>query len=105
MTKILVIDSINRQVRPFVVNSYKDMQQIVGGIIERAVTLTTRDDIFVDEEGMFKAYRYGFVIKGAHQPFIGNGFVIGEANCEGNPTDVKIKSNELLDLIQWIDTP
>lgn len=59
-------------------NSLRDLQKAVGGPIEIAHEFPKGDVCFVDEEGLFKGYTYGFQIVGSHQEFfVGNGVVVG----------------------------
>jgi hypothetical protein len=79
------------------------MQAAVGRKIELAVQLPNGDDVFVDEEGLFKQPKTGwFTVRGAHQPFAGNGLVVGH-DGRGNTIAAKISLDELRRLIGWTE--
>lgn len=54
-----------------------ELQKRVGGYIELATQFPNGDTLFVDEEGLFKENQQFFVIIGGHQPFAGNGVIVG----------------------------
>ena len=55
-------------------------------------TLATRydngDGVLVDDEGLLKPQHTFFTVRGGHQPFAGNGIVLGTTR-NGNETHVK----------------
>lgn len=75
--KALLIDSAAREIRAVEYEDYKDLQRFVGGLISTARSWDTGDVLFVDDEGLFKAQRHFFRIKGYEQPLPGNGVVVG----------------------------
>lgn len=70
------------------------LQKLVGGYIEVAVRLDNQDVIYVDEEGLLKKYEVFFEYEGAHQPFAGNGVMVG-TNSKGADVDCKTTLEEL----------
>ena len=58
----------------------ENFQALVGGLIERGTTYGPLE-VYVDEEGLFKKYAYGFELDG--KIFVGNGFVVA-LNRSGN---------------------
>lgn len=101
-TKVLVIDAQKQEIREATVETLEDMQAIVEGLIERAQILKTGDEIYVNEEGLFKNFEYGFSVAGAFSRFyLGSGYVIGEADDEGDNTDVKISIENLKKLVTF----
>src|SRR3990167_3606882 len=55
------------------------MQTVVGGRIDVAHQIDDNNAIFVNDEGMFTAMDF-FEYRGAHQPFAGNGIIVGTMN-------------------------
>ena len=56
-----------------------ELRSMVGGWIELARSWENGDTLYVDEDGLSKittASRY-FTIEGGHQPFAGNGVIVG----------------------------
>jgi len=101
--KAILIDVFNRTITETIVNGLGDLQKAVGGYIETA----TRDekngkevDVFVDEEGLFK-YNHFFEYRGAHQPFAGNGIVVG-ANAAGETIDCPMTINEVKAKVRFL---
>lgn len=87
--RALKIDSDKREVTEIDVNSLKDLQQAVGGLITYAHHLDNGDAIFVDDEGLFKSPEHFFMVKGTPQPFAGNGVVVGPTDTQGEETPAK----------------
>lgn len=106
MIRMILIDSEKKEVTEFAAHpgaSLEAMQQSVKGMIERATQLPNGDDVYVDEEGLFKGYKSGFVLPGiGHQPFIGNGVVAG-CNVEGDTISAKSSLDVLRKQIKFID--
>lgn len=70
------------------------MQKTVGGYICVAGTIG-RDVLYVDDEGMLKRYKRGFIYRGKHQPFFGNGIICGADN-DGNTVSAGIPLYEVV---------
>ena len=68
------------------------MQKAVGGYIERATELKNGDSIFVNEEGLLENPRFFFEVEGGHQPFAGNGVVVGGEDEDPQPRPVRLVS-------------
>jgi len=77
------------------------MQKAVGGYIERATELKNGDSIFVNEEGLLENPRFFFEVEGGHQPFAGNGVVVGGEDEDGETTNAKSEVEELKRLITF----
>jgi hypothetical protein len=78
--KGIKIDAVNQMIFEVEVDGLKGLQKEVGGYIEMATSFPNGDVLFVDEEGLLKNPEYFFEIKGAYQPFGGNGIVVGTTN-------------------------
>lgn len=75
--KAFHIDVTARTVAEVSYEGLDDMQKFVGGGIELAMRLVSGDVLFVDDEGLFKYHEF-FVVPLGHQPFAGNGLVVGK---------------------------
>ena len=55
------------------------LRGIVGGSIAFAHTFENGDTLYVNDEGLLDdSIDYGFIIEGGHQPFAGNGVIVGQ---------------------------
>lgn len=75
--------------------SAEAMHKHLGGYLEVAFQFPNLDTIYVDEEGLLKGHVLNwFTVKGGHQPFAGNGLVVG---CDdmGNSVAAKTTIEEL----------
>ena len=100
--KALHINSIERTVTEVTIedsDSLKQLQNLVGGFIEPAGSFENGDYVFVDEEGLYK-YKTFFEVKGFHQPFAGNGEVIGTTN-DGDNASAETTLEELKRLVTF----
>lgn len=70
------------------------MQEIVGGLIAFATELENGDVVMVNDEGLFDQELDFFTFKGAHQPFAGNGYVVG-CDEQGATIDPKTSIEEI----------
>jgi hypothetical protein len=81
MLRVIIIDAQKKEVREETISAdghgLEGLQNIVGGLIEAAFR-TDKDVLYVDEEGLLKAYNYGFSFIGAPQAlYAGNGVMAG----------------------------
>lgn len=83
-------------------SSLEVAQHIVGGYIETAFELPNGDTFFCDEEGLFKGYEHAFYPGGAHQPFLGNGIVMGLNRKTGDSTDVKTDLETIKKMVTFL---
>jgi hypothetical protein len=87
--KGILIDAVKREVREVEVEGLRGLQEAVGGLITIAHSFINdkdeeTDTLFVDDDGLLKGPKYFFVIEGAHQPFAGNGLIVGIDPAEGD---------------------
>lgn len=87
--KVIVIDVEKKEFRESPVSTLEDMQKIVGGYICLAGRLPNGDEIYVDDDGRLKAQIGGFITTGMRMPMVGNGFIIGAVDDDGENTDVE----------------
>jgi hypothetical protein len=79
-----------------------DLHRLIGGYLEVAHAWPTGDVLYVDEEGLFKSPHHWFRVEGAHQPFAGNGVVVGREI--GNTADTYppiITVDQLADIVSF----
>ena len=102
--KAFKIDSKAKTVTEIEVSGLDDMQAVVGGLIEQAHAFDNGDSIFVNEEGLLndEADEF-FLFKGAHQPFAGNGLVIGCDLETGDSASVKSAFSEIASQVQFMN--
>lgn len=102
--KAILIDSVNREVKEIEIGKgidemYKFLQCECFTI---ASYLDKEDAIFVDDEGLMKEQNAFFTFEGAHQPFAGNGLIMG-CDDEGESEDCKISFNEVKEKVKFYD--
>lgn len=74
--KVIIIDAEKKDVRvEDIENKLSELQKAVGGYIEIGYRFPNKDILYVDEEGLFKGYLFGFEIDG--RKFVGNGIIAG----------------------------
>ena len=100
--KMYIIDAENRNIREAEYTGLESLQSAVGGYIETAFNFPNDDAAFVNEEGLYQGYQFGFMIKGAHQPFLGNGVVVGTDTATGDTTEVKMSLPELQAQVKFV---
>jgi len=98
--KAILIDSKNKTITD--VNVEGDQLQgwykLIGcKYVEAAHYFNEHDSIMVDEEGMLTQPEAFFFVEGAHQPFSGNGLVVG-VDEDGETVDVNMTAKELIEL-------
>ena len=80
MPKVIYINAERKTVQMVDVVCVKNdllnaLQSMVGGYVERVPYMEKmgKNNLLVDEEGLFKGYKYGFVMDG--HTFMGNGVI------------------------------
>lgn len=102
--KALFIDSKERKIIEVNVSGLEDLQTYVGGWIALGTTLVKdniENTVFVDDEGLLKEPSNYFYIKGSHQPFAGNGILVG-TNDEGDSIDTNFNPSDIENLIEFL---
>lgn len=97
--KAILIDSINKQVKEIEIGKGIDeMYKFLNcQYFTIASYLNDGDAIFVDDEGLMNGTDVFFTFEGAHQPFAGNGLIMGSdddgesVNCKTDLSEVKNK--------------
>jgi len=100
--KAILIDSINKEVKEVEIGKGIDqMYEFLNcEIFTIASYLPKKDAIFVDDEGLMNGTDVFFTYEGAHQPFAGNGLIMGCDN-EGESVDCKIDLAEVKDKVKF----
>lgn len=102
--RAIVIDAKNKEIREEQYDPKKGleyMQKCVGGYIERGHTFKNGDEIYVNEEGLLEGLEYGFEIKGAHQPFLGNGVVVS-TDRDGETTGANSEIDFMISMTRFL---
>lgn len=103
--KVIIIDAEKKQVYESTSKGLPDLQKVVGGYIELAHEIQIKgdlsDSIYVNDEGLFGAKHF-FEFKGAHQPFAGNGVVVGTDLDSGETTDVQSSLNDIKSKVKFL---
>ena len=102
--KAILIDSINKEVKEIEIGKgieamyefLKCQYFTVGSYLDK------QDAIFVDDEGLMNGTDVFFTYEGAHQPFAGNGLIMG-CDDEGESVDCKISFAEVKDKVKFYD--
>jgi hypothetical protein len=99
------IDSDKKEVIEIMIpddGSLEALQKCVGGYIEPAHRFENEDILYVNEEGLFGQPQNFFILAGAHQPFAGNGVMIG-TDEEGDNADVQTPIQDIKARIVFAD--
>lgn len=104
--RAILIDSINKTV---VETTIDDTEKVLDqwykaincDLVEIAHYITNHDSILVDEEGYLKNPKHFFSYNGGHQPFAGNGLIVG-VNDEGESVDCDITLEEATENIMFL---
>lgn len=102
--KAILIDSTNREVREVEIRKeLKDIYAVMDvSMIEVATYLPNGDCIYCDGEGLFGMDADSvFFDVNAHQPFIGNGLVVGTNHNTGSTVSAKSTADEIRNLVTF----
>lgn len=110
--KAILIDVHNKDVREVEIPEENTLQAWYNVMHVDLVTvghyINDHDSILVDDEGLLKPDQAFFYYEGAHQPFSGNGLVVGvdeegnSVSCEITVKEVK-KNTRFLNINEVID--
>ena len=102
--KVITINPETKTIEERIVSgSLESYQKLVGGLIQRGWELSATDELYVNEEGLFGDMTYWFHVKDAHQPFVGNGFIVGINHKTGDFTDTTMTVDEVKKLVIFMD--
>lgn len=100
----ILIDSKNRIVTKIeITEDIKDIQQALDcQIFTTGTYLENGDVVFVDDEGLINGTDHFFAYSGAHQPFAGNGLIVG-TGPEGETVDCEVSLLEVASKVKFYD--
>jgi hypothetical protein len=103
--KAIKIDSHLQTITEIEVNGLTDMQKAVEGLIEVAAEIkhgSKYNTVYVNEEGLFEPHTDWFIWDGAHQPFKGNGLVVGYNPKSGNSLDSNMTVADVQKFVRFV---
>lgn len=114
--KAILIDVKNQTVTDVMYdgnNSLNEWYRLMGcEMVETAMDIPNKDGdeniantVLVDEEGLLNVDESTkfFTIKGGHQPFAGNGLIVGTNYYNGETVDVGITADDVRDKIKFMN--
>ena len=72
-------------------NDYKEIYPIIGEkctMFACPIIFDNDDTMYVDDDGMFQGYKYGFMMRDWQYPILGNAVILG-TDDEGDSVDAK----------------
>lgn len=101
--KAILIDSKNRTVSQIEVsNAYPDINKAIGVDLICVGTELPGATLYVDDEGLLKSENTVFEFQGAHQPFAGNGVILGfDPNEEEENKDCPYTVEQIRAKVKW----
>jgi hypothetical protein len=107
--KAILIDAENREVREVEVSSWKDYAPLikcdcftVAMYFGDETEERSQNVIYVDDEGLLTDPKHFFVFEGGHQPFAGNGLILG-TDHEGETIEPSIILKEAQDKVRYLN--
>lgn len=92
--KAIVIDVIKEEVREVIIqkNNLDSIYQQLNCSCFDVVGLSEKESLYIDDEGLLKLDENSkfFAIKGAYQPFAGNGLILGLDYNTGESISTKL---------------
>jgi hypothetical protein len=103
--RAILIDAVNQNIEEVNLDEGKDMLQqwyntLDADMVEVALYIDKYDSILVDEEGLLKPCDHFFSYHGGHQPFAGNGLIVG-IDDEGWTVDCNIDIEEVVHNVKF----
>lgn len=100
----IIIDAEKREVVEYSVvgKTLDTMQKIVGGYIERAYEINDTNEIYVNEDGLLTGENNFFTYEGAHQPFAGNGVIVGVDYDDGDTIGTTMTVEEVRKKVRFM---
>lgn len=100
--KAILIDVVNKEVKEIEIGKGIDeMYKFLNcDCFTVASYLPNEDAIFVDDEGLMKGTDEFFTYQEAHQPFAGNGLIMG-CDEDGESVDCKISLDEVKSRVEF----
>jgi len=101
--KAILIDVEAKEVREIEVDGKLDsMYASLGCELVECVRLAKGVDLWVDEEGLCKSLTKGFMLKGAEQPIMGNGLILGNTRG-GDSADAIVSAKQIEAVVTFVE--
>ena len=101
--RAIKIDSKNRTITEININNLDDMQQVVEDWICTGFNFPDdQNTCYVNDEGLLESPEHFFVHKDGHQPFAGNGLIIGFNPYTGENEACTLNLEEVKDDVQFL---
>jgi len=105
--KAILIDVYNKEIKEVTLDTNKSTLQqwydfIKTDMVEVALDLDDTNSIIVDEEGMLKPTDNFFVYDGAHQPFAGNGLIVGTDIEDGDAISCTLSIDDIKQKVKFL---
>jgi hypothetical protein len=105
--KAILIDALNKTITEIEIDG--DLKSIYKAVGFDMIEIGFRFDdeghpnnvIYLDEEGGFRGHEHGFFFSGAHQPWLGNGIIMG-GDDEGESADTTVTIEEVRNRIRFL---
>ena len=100
--KAILIDARNNQIKQVEVDDKSfltDCYKHIGCDMIEVAMEVNGNTIYVDEEGLCKELECAFVVKGGHQPFAGNGLIVGYNAKKGKNVDCTLTLAEVKKMV------
>jgi hypothetical protein len=109
MKKAVLIDAVKREIKEVDVNDYRDICPLlnncrmftIGHYLNNGNDKQDTDVIYVDDEGLLTDPKHFFTFEGGHQPYAGNGLVVG-SDFKGESADVLISVEEVKNKVKFL---
>lgn len=84
-------------------NSLKGLQKAIGDHYIELVRIDDKNDMYIDEEGMFRENQEFFLIKGSDRaiPIAGYGIIVGVNNNNGKQKNTSFKPTDIAKMIDF----
>ena len=103
--RAIKIDAYNQKITEIEIDGLDDMQKVVNGYIEPAFYYPDGSCCMVNEEGLLNQLDMFFESKYGHQPFAGNGLIVGAVDNEGDTTPCTLTIEEVKKSTKFYDLP
>lgn len=102
--KAILINAKTKEVKEIEMGKdYKEIYtQLECELFTAGAYLDKEDVMYVDDEGLINGTDAFFTLEGTHQPFAGNGLIMG-TDDEGESTDCKLSFNEVKNKVKFYD--
>lgn len=97
----ILIDARKKEISEISISGLKDMQKAVNGNIENGGRINENNIFYVDEEGLLKDNKYGFMINKI--TYAGNGLILGVNDETGEEIDTSITISQAKDIIRFLE--